>query len=303
MNNNHTNELIDESELRAALQPLRPNPDSFVAGIRQRLDEAEIRLRDGESGEEFGDARLDDSDWLQAAAAVIPLPLLGKSGGAGLVKLGQLSLGKKMVAVAALPAIGLLLMVTATIWAIVRIRRAQREQLVGDFDAQKVGEVTAGWWRQFGILVIGMSAASLLLMFAGHTIPVFIVFLISGITMVSLITRLGKERLVNRSAIVGTLLPGLMILVQVTQSITILSPGKPFLDQMLIPTVLLLGVFAMSFMSASPREHISRTTGLVAKLLLGIMVLLMAGWFGSSLWNPVTTQDLKAIGGRTETQS
>ncbi len=292
MTEKHSKKLVDEADLRAALQPLRPDPDSFVAGIRQRIQEAEIRLcKDGDSK----DTRLDRSDWLRVAAVVIPLPLLSKGGGGGLVKLslGQISLGKKIVAVAALPAIGLLLMVTATIWAIIKIRRAQHGQSAGEMDALKVGEITAGWWRQFGVLVASMSGVLLLLMLTGYTIPVFIIFLVSGITMVSLITRLGKERLVDRNTIAATLCPGLLILVQLTHMTTMFNHGFPFLDQMLIPAVLVLGGLAMMVMSDPSGGLMNRSTILLFKSFLGVFLLLMAGWYSSSLWNPVSTQDLK----------
>ncbi len=290
MNKEHPNKLIDEADLRTALQALRADPNSFAAGIQQRVQEAEIRLRqDGESK----DVRLDRSEWLRVAAVVIPLPLLSKGGGGALVKLslGQLSLSKKIVAVAALPAIGLLLMVTATIWAIIKIRRAQHGQPAGEIDALKVGEITAGWWRQFGVLVVGMSGVLLLLMLTGYAIPVFMIFLVSGITMVSLVTRLGKERLVDRNTIAGTMCPGLFMLVQLTQMTTMFNHGFPFLDQMLIPTVLVLGGFAMMVTCVYPGEHVSRSTRLFFKSSLGIGLLLMAGWFSSSLWNPVSTSD------------
>ncbi|PHR91474.1 MAG: hypothetical protein COA78_34025 [Blastopirellula sp.] len=288
MNEKHPNELIDEAELRAALQPLRPDPDSFAAGIRQRVEEAEVKLRD----QDFDEAKLENSDWLQVAASVIPLPLFGNAGSSGLVKLGQLTLGKKMVAVAALPAIGLLLMVTASIWAIIKIRRVQRGQLAGDIDVLKAGEVTAAWWRQNGYLLGGMSLLMLPLMFTGYTIPVFIIFLVSGIAMVSLITKLGKERLVDRKAIAKVLCPALIILCQLTHLSSMFIHGNPFLDQMLIPAILLLGGIVM-LVVCDPASKNVYDTGLVGKWFGGILLVVLAGLFSSSVWNPVTTQDLK----------
>jgi hypothetical protein len=281
-------ELIDEAELRVALQPLRPAPDSFASGIRQQIEAAERKSRYG--GDE---AKLDQSDWLHVAAAVIPLPLLGNGGGMGLIQFGKLSLGKKMIAIAALPAIGLLLMVTATIWATVKIRQAQRGQSVGDLDVSKVAEVTGSWWRQFGALVVGMAVVSLLLMFTGFTLPVLIIFLVSGITMVSLITKLGQEQLVDRNSIAAALCPGLLILVQITHIATMFSQGNPFLDQMLIPAVLVLGGLVIMLMCVTPIERFSRVKGYVFKTVFAIALLWMAGWFSSSIWNPVSTQDLK----------
>ncbi len=59
--------------------------------------------------------------------------------------------------------------------------------------------------------------------------PVFVVFLISGIAMVSLITRLGKEHLIERATIAGALSSGLILLAQVTQISVLFSNGTPFL--------------------------------------------------------------------------
>lgn len=308
MNEKQVSQVLDEVELRAALLPLRPDPVRFAEGIRQRLERADVadqsRLReagDGAASERRAtewratrdDAKLGRSEWLQTAAAVIPLSLVGKGGSGGLIKLGQLTLGKKIVALSALPAIGLLLMITASIWAIIKIRRAHRGQPVGDIDVLKTNQVLAVWWRRFGLVTVGFCIVLLLLMRTGYTLPVFIVFLISGIAMVSLVTKLGQERLIERNAIAGALSSGLFLLAQLTQIAVMSGHGTPFLDQMLIPAVLMCGAFLISCLCRYPMAQNNGMRG--AQVIMGILVLLLVGSFSSTLWNPVTQRELKTF--------
>ena len=139
MNQRDPNELIGEEALRAALRPLRVDRDAFEQEVRRRVEAAEseskVRLRSEDAGgDDVQDAKLEHSDWLRVAASVIPLNVLGKgtsgtvTASVGQSSLSQLSLGQKIVAFAAIPAIGLLLMLSATVWAYVRIRKAQLGQ-------------------------------------------------------------------------------------------------------------------------------------------------------------------------------
>lgn len=306
MNEKQSSQLLDEADLRAALLPLRPDPVRFAEGIRRRLQRADgaDHSRLGEAGDGAASERrateraterraTERSEWLQTAAAVIPLSLVGKGGSGGLIKLGQLTLGKKIVALAALPAVGLLLMITASIWAIIKIRRAHRGQPAGDIDVLKTNQVLAVWWRRFGLVTMGFCAVLLLLMRTGYTLPVFIVFLISGIAMVSLVTKLGQERLIERNAIAGALSSGLFLLAQLTQIAVMSGHGTPFLDQMLIPAVLMCGAFLISCLCRYPMAQTSGMRG--AQVIMGILFLLLVGSFSSTVWNPVTQRELKTF--------
>lgn len=292
MNEQTSTEWIDEAELRAALQPWQTDPERFADGVRQRIEQAELQLP---AVNETDRARMAESDWLETAAAVIPVPLLSHGAGSSLVKLGQLSLGKKLVAWAALPATGLLLMVAASIWAIIKIRRAQRDKIPGDVDAIKLAEATAAWWKQFGLAIPVIGVIMLLLMLTGHAMPVFIIFLVSGTTMVGLISRLGKAGLVDRRTVAGALAPGLLILVQLTHTSTMLSHGYPFLDQMLVPTVLLLGGMAITIVCNGLDAKAGVRSWMLWSPMLWLPMLLLVGWFSGSLWNPVSKQDLKSF--------
>ncbi len=75
MSDQSSGQLLDEAELRAALQPLRPDPSRFASGIQQRLAQADVVPA---TVEDNRDAKIASSEWLQTAAAVIPISLIVK---------------------------------------------------------------------------------------------------------------------------------------------------------------------------------------------------------------------------------
>lgn len=288
MNTNNSTELIDEAELRLALMPLRLDRNQFHEAVQKLIVEKTMSGRKSSVADE---QELERSPWLQTAAAVIPLPLLNQQAGLGLVKLGQLSLGKKIVAIAASPLAGLLLMAITTIWAIRRIRRAQRGQTALGIDVLKQGEVILAWWRTYGLWFAGLIGISLLLMFTEYSPPAFLLLLISGIALVSLVTQLGKEKLIDRSVITAALCPSLIILGQIMHVATMLNRGLPLLDQMLIPEVLMLAsLVIINLCDGAFRKK----DGVGYKWALSLGLLVLAAWFSSSLWNPISSQDLKS---------
>ena len=303
MNQRDQSELIDEDELRAALRPLRVDRDAFEQEVRRRVEASEaetrVRLRSADVGDDGGrDAKLERSGWLRVAASVIPLNVLGKgTSGTGTVtasfgqySLSHLSLGQKIVALTAIPAIGILLMISATVWAYFRIRKAQLGQQSDSVSQEQLSTELIGWWKQFGLLIVGLSALSVVLMFVGFVVPVFVVLLISGITMVSLITRLGRDQMIDRVAIAGCLAPALVILAQVMQVYSMSGRGMHFLDQGLLQAVLMGGGFLLLTLSRPP----ARVGGLTLTLGSIVAGVLMVGWFSRSVWDPVSTRAMKA---------
>ncbi|MEO2019175.1 MAG: hypothetical protein ABGZ53_32935 [Fuerstiella sp.] len=153
MNQKDQGKLIDEDELRAALRPLRVDPDAFEQEVRRRMEaleaETTIRLRSADvGGDGSRDAKFENSGWSGVAASVIPLNVLGKgTSGTGTItasigqtSLSQLSLGQKIVALAAVPAITILLMISATVWACVRIRKNTIRTTVGQCQSGTIND-------------------------------------------------------------------------------------------------------------------------------------------------------------------
>ncbi len=125
MKEDRDTQLIEADELRLALQSMRPNRELFAAGVERHLA---LRTAEPLAAETVVKNDSSRSKWLQTAAAVIPLPLFGKASGVGLVKFSQLSLFQKAVAIAALPATTILLMLAGTLWAVIKIRQAHKNQ-------------------------------------------------------------------------------------------------------------------------------------------------------------------------------
>ncbi len=288
MNTNNSTELIDEAELRLVLLPFRQDRNKFHEAVQKLIAEKQIS---GHKSRFSDEQELERSPWLQTAAAVIPLPLLNQQAGLGLVKLGQLSLGKKIVAIAASPLAGLLLMAITTIWAIRRIRRAQRGQTVLNIDVLKQSEAISAWWRTFGFWCVGLIAITVLLMFTDYPPPAFLLLLISGGALVSLVTQLGREKLIDRSVITAALCPSLIILGQFMHIATMINRGLPLLDQMLIPAVLLLASLVIVNLCDGA---IRKKGGAGYKWGLNVGLLMLAAWFSSSLWHPISSLDLKS---------
>lgn len=288
MSPNNTNDLIDEQELRDALRPLQPDRGAFEAAVRQRLEAA---ARSSSANQRRFQAT-EQSPWLQTAAAVIPFSMLGNSAGGGAsMSLSKLSFGYKLIGYAALPATTLLLMVGATIFGLVRIGKAQRSpQTVGD-QTQQQAVAIARWWKQFGVLIGCALVLFLTLIVAGYALPVFLIFLSSGVAMVSLVTSLGRAGLIDRRAIGGNLIMGLALLAQVTQIYTLTNAGVHLLDQSLVQALLLGAAVVLAILLSFTIRN---------RLLVGLAVVhaigfgfVFVGFFARSLWAPVTTETLK----------
>jgi hypothetical protein len=287
MSQNDANDLIDEQELRDSLRPLRPDRDAFESGVRRRLELA-TRSSPGIQDPLEASGR---SPWLHVAASVIPFHLFGKAAVGTPIPLGKLSLGYKLIGYAALPATTLLLMVGATIFGLVRIKRAQHTSHTDGVSIQQQAVAITRWWTQFGVMIGCILVLSLVLIFSGYVLPVFLVFLASGIAMVSLVTRLGRDGMVDRRAVGGNLIVGLALLAQITQIYTSTNAGVHLLDQSLVQAVLLGAAVVLAIVMCSTiRNRWLAVLGAVHAIGFGI---LFVGFFARSLWAPVTTESLK----------
>ena len=143
-------------------------------------------------------------------------------------------------------------------------------------------QAIAMWWKQFGLLIGCVLVLSLLLLFSGYVLPVFIVFLASAVAMVSLVTRLGRAGMVDRRAIGGSLMPGLALLAQVTQIHTSTNAGVHLLDQSLVQAVLLGTAAVLAILLCfTIRNRLLAMLGAALAVGFGLLVV---GFFARSLW-------------------
>lgn len=288
MSQNESNDLIDEQEVRDALRPLQPNRDAFQAGVVSRIDGADrATLEDPQV-----DRTATQSQWLHVAVSVIPFSNFAKvTLGGSSSSLGTLSFGYKVLGYIALPAVSLFLMLGATLFGFLRIRAAQEHpQADGDQLPQQTVAITS-WWRQFGLLAGCFLVLALVASFTGYVMPVFLVFIASTVAMVSLVTRLGRAGLIDRRAIGGNLMMGLVLLTQVTQIYTSTNAGVHLLDQSLVQAVLLGAAAAIGVLLSF--TICNRWLAALAAIHAIGFGLIIVGFFARSLWAPVTTETLK----------
>ena len=277
------NDLIDEQELRDAFESLRPERDAFEAGVRSRLNSMPQR--------ETPNLRVhEDSPWLQVAASMVPLSLFSKTAiTSTAIPIGKASLGYKLVGYAALPALSVLIMVGATLLALFRIRKAHvSPHSDSPNPADQQTAILTKWWKTFGFIPACLSFVALIVFLLGYTFPVFIFFLSSGIAMVALITRLGRAGLIDRRTVGNSLIPSLIGL---AQAASIFESGRHLLDQDLVMMILLLaGILLVAVLRLGTwngRQAVEMTVG------CAIAAVLVFGFFGGSIWNPMSTNKMK----------
>jgi len=280
------NNLIDEQELRDALEALRPERDAFEAGFRNRLHAMPQR----ETAKHLDH---EDSPWLQVAASMLPLSLFGKvAGTSSAIPLGKVSLGYKLVGYLALPSISVLLMVGATLIALFRIRKAHTSTISNAPDAaEQRTAILLKWMKSFGFIPTSLSVVALIVLLLGYTFPVFIFFLGSGIAMVTLVTRLGRAGLIDRSTVGVTLISSLLGLIQVIQITDNFDSGYHLLNQGLVSVILLMAAMLLGVAMSIGRwrgwQSAEKTVGII------IVAVLFVLFFGESIWNPMSIQKMK----------
>jgi hypothetical protein len=281
------NDLIDEQELRNALEALRPDRDAFEAGVRSRLNS--MPQRETQNLQAY-----EDSPWLQVAASMVPLSLFSKPAIAStLIPIGKVSLGYKLAGYAALPALSVLIMVGATLIALFRIRKAHVSPLSDSPDAaNQQSAILLNWWRSFGFIPACLSFVALIVFLLGYPFPVFIFFLSSGIAMVALITRLGHAGLIDRQTVGSSLIPSLFGLAQVTQIVSGVESGCHLLDQGLVMMILLLAGILLCAVLTLEKSNGSRTVE--KSIAYAVAAVLVFGFFGGSIWNPMSTKKMKS---------
>lgn len=190
-----------EQDIRKALQPLRPDPKSFEAGIKDRIeagDEAKrVVVRSG-------------SPWLRTAASFVPIPLLvGSKVVLAGAKSTPPSVGAKVLGYAAIPAASVFLMFGAFVFSLFKIRATPASESGG---AESVQKAVQAWWRRHWWIAVPFYTAAIALIYVGNAEVFFCVLLVSAIALAYLLGKLSQEGLATRSVISGLCLTGLALL-------------------------------------------------------------------------------------------
>lgn len=288
MNPNDPNHLIAESELRDALQIHRPEAARFAQVVHQRV--AELRSEVATRASASEQKRL---DWLRTAASVIPLPLLAKGAGGALGK-GVGTGGPWAAKVVGWLASGPLILLLAAggfLLGFQRIRSAQRRSASAEpGDPSNHQRVTEAWWKASGAFHIAICVAAVLLMLIGHTVPALIVFLVYGIAIVALVTRLGQQGLIDRTLLAMGIAQALMVWAGLISVVAKASRGTFLLDQSLAAAIMCLGACVVALCGCvTAKLRLQRIFSVVAVIPLLILVAI----YGSSALFPMTHQDVR----------
>lgn len=203
-----SNEPIEESAVRGALEPWRVDADSFASSLAQRLAEAEDREEaadrgtDGQTLSDGQRSRFWRSPLLQRAAAILPPgflhPELLKSTGLGG---GAAVLGKKIgvkgaPALLAFPAVAIIVLGLTFVAALRRATTGVNAEEAEDFrrfDAQ-----LRFWWRTHGKAVLILGLAATILFWGRPAEAILLMLLVSMVVLTWVLGQLQRAGLATR---------------------------------------------------------------------------------------------------------
>lgn len=298
MNDQNSTDLIGEDELRAALRPLRPDADGFAAAVQGKLKSSIVSPVKTTTKDVAASSHViaSWSDWTRIAAAVIPIPMFGKASANAVGSVAKVSFTKKLIALLALPAISLVLMLGGTLWCMLKISRAAKGAKENAMEAKEAWEAVGQWWKRFGWIFALIPFLHVGLAVLGITIPLALVFTVSGLAMVVLMTELGRRGLICRQHLSGGMITGLVTLSGLANIETIGVSSMHLLNQGYVTAVLFAGIILLIAINVGPAAggiYGGRKTLL---MMLGPFIIVSGVLFGlifRSLWRPVTTESIE----------
>jgi len=179
---------IEPETLRDALQGERPDPEAFLAGIRERLD--------ARAATPPRTLTPIPPRWHWAASLLPPgiLPMMAAGGSAG-VKLSW----KALPGLAALPGIAFLMVVASFFGGLRQLRRL--DDKVAESKVEDAARVRHAWWtRHRRKAQLGIAAIVVLAFFGSPSAALFVI-LGSMVALVLLVGALAREGYANRESV------------------------------------------------------------------------------------------------------
>lgn len=225
--------LVSEDDLRAVLRPHRPSPDSFEAGVRERLVIAE-QLR---ASDPFADL----SPLTRAAASLMPWQFLsaGKLNAAA-APLVPTGIVYKVLGYLAFPAICLFLFAGVAFLTLAKIRRVQLSNAMPEATRGDLENLSA-WWSKNQLGVWGVLAVTLILQMIGATSLLFLLYLISVGILLRVLSSLARQGLANRLIVSQACGMGLMFLFQASLIPVLFDHDIRYVDQSVVAAVFVIG--------------------------------------------------------------
>ncbi len=218
--------LVPEDDLRAALRPYRVDPGTFESAVR-------ARLRDGLSRTHDPLASLSPAQ--RSAAAFLPLEVIA----AGQVPAAAFKLvpgmgAHKLLSYVAFPAISLFVLLGATVFSILKIRRIRDENSSAPVDENVLRDSTKQWWHDNKWGVWSVFAASVAMAWFGATWLLFLCYIVSLGLLIFALTSLARIGLGNRLMVCQSCVVSLSVLGQLAGFPGIGDQDIHVVDQVLI---------------------------------------------------------------------
>ncbi len=286
MTSHPTDDLVPEEQLRAALRPLKVNAAAFKAGVLDRIDALEA--------EQAADPFAHSSSFFRAAAAILPVPILGGKA-AGVAAVGKTSVLSQVLGFVALPAVSLFVMLGAGVFTAIRIRTIQSSNVLAHEDAEATDSVAKQWWRQNWWLAALFFVATIALPLLGYTPLLLLVYLISLGLLLWILQGFAKCGIGSRRLIGGSCVMGLGFLAQASLFCTVGRQEIHLLDQSTIAAVLAFG--AALLMSCVPPLRGITDPELSERqrwqrIIFGIILIPLILWMVVPIWIPLTTTQI-----------
>jgi hypothetical protein len=290
--------MVSEEDIRSALRSKRVNPQNFEAQVRARIALAH--------NQRAVDPWTGVSPILRAAAAFLPLSVLGCQETPSVARLAPVSIGAKLLGYLAFPAISVFLLLGATLLSIVKILTLRLQNDATPQDQIVQYQAICCWWSDQKWSACGVFVASIALAMFGASWLLFLFYILSFGILIAVITSLARLGIGNRVVVGLSCLQGLMFLGQTAAFPSIGDHDIHFLDQSLVPALFFGGALAIAPLlllsyqfravpnGQASRPVFQRRSGAVVMGVIFTLALasLMAWMLHPSLW-PATPSQIK----------
>ncbi len=287
--------LVPEDDLRAALRPYRVDPGTFESAVRARVS-------DGLSHADDPLASLSPAQ--RSVAAFLPLEVIA----AGQMPAAAYKLvpgigAYKLLSYVAFPAISLFVLLGATVFSILKIRRIRDENDSAPVDGEVLRESTKQWWHDNKWGVWSVFAGSVAMAWFGATWLLFLCYIVSLGLLIFVLTSLARIGLGNRLIIGQSCVITLSLLGQLAGFPGIGDQDIHFVDQALMVPLFFAGALVLelimvgSMIGSRPLAGgWGKKTRLIAPVVaFAVLVAPLSVWYMNPILWPATPARIKAF--------
>ncbi|MGO9468128.1 MAG: hypothetical protein ACLQVF_28680 [Isosphaeraceae bacterium] len=286
--------LVPEDDLRAALRPYRVDPGTFESAVRARVSD---------SLSHADDSLASLSPVERSAAAFLPLEVIA----AGQMPAASFKLipgigGYKLLSYVAFPAISLFVLLGATVFSILEIRRIRDENSLAPVDGKVLRESTKQWWHDNKWGVWSVFAASVTMVWFGATWLLFLCYIVSVGLLIFVLTSLARIGLGNRLVVCQSCVMSLGFLGQLAGFPGIGDEDIHVVDQLLIAPLFFCGalVVTLIMVGSSLASHRraggwgEKTRAIVPAVAFAVFLAPLTVWYMNPILWPATPSRIKA---------